>query len=91
MELEIWKYCSKCDICRRTKAPRHDKHGPLHPVESACKPWTHIGSDFTADLPASDRATMIPVAVDRFTKMENFIPINNTNSPTVARANLVNV
>jgi hypothetical protein len=41
MEHNIRKYCSDCDICQSTKAPRHVKHGLLHPLELACKPWTH--------------------------------------------------
>jgi len=51
MEREVRKYCSECDICQRTKAPRHAKYGLLHPLELACKPWSHISTDFITDLP----------------------------------------
>ena len=91
MERDIRKYCSECDNCQRTKAPRHAKHGLLHPLELACKPWTHISTDFITDLPESEGATIILVVVDRFTKMAHFIPIKNKDSPTVARAYLENV
>jgi len=91
METEIRKYCSECDNCQRTKSPRHAKHGLLHPLEMACKPWTHISTDFITDLPESEGATMILVVVDRFTKMAHFIPIKKKDSPTVARAYLENV
>jgi len=90
-ERDIRKYCSECDNCQRTKAPRHAKHGLLHPLELACKPWTHISMDFITDLPESGGATMILVVVDRFTKMAHFIPIEKKDSPTVARAYLENV
>ena len=91
MERDVRKYCSECDNCQRTKAPRHAKHGLLHPLELACKPLTHISTDFITDLPDSDGATIILVVVDRFTKMAHFIPIKKKDSPTVARAYLENV
>jgi len=91
MERDVRKHCSECDNCQRTKAPRHAKHGLLHPLELACKPWTHISTDFITDLPESEGATILLVVVDRFTKMAHFIPIKRTDSPTVARAYLENV
>jgi hypothetical protein len=91
MERDIRKYCSECDICQRTKAPRHAKHGLLHPLELACKPWTHISTDFITDLPQSEGATIILVVVDRFTKMAHFIPIQKKDSPMVARAYMDNI
>jgi len=91
MERDIRKYCSECDICQRTKAPRHAKHGLLHPLELACKPWTHVSTDFITDLPESEGATIILVVVDRFIKMAHFIPIKKKDSPTVAQAYLENV
>jgi len=80
-----------CDNCQRTKAPRHAKHGLLHPLELACELWTHISTDYITDLPESEGATMILVVVDRFTKMAHFIPIKKKDSPSVARAYLENV
>ena len=91
MEVDVRKYCNECDICQRTKAPRHAKHGLLHPLDMACKPWTHISTDFKTHLLESEGATMILVVVDRFTKMAHFIPIGKKDSPTVARAYLENV
>jgi len=91
MERDVRKYCSECDNFQRTKAPRHAKHGLLHPLELACKPWTHTSTDFITDLPESEGATMISVVVDRFTKMAHFIPLRKKDSPTVARAYLENV
>jgi hypothetical protein len=86
MERDVRKYCSECDICQKTKAPRHAKHGLLHPLELACKPWTHISTDFITDLPESEGATIILVVVDRFTKMAHFIAISKNDLPMVARA-----
>jgi hypothetical protein len=86
MERDISKYCSECDICQRTKALRHAKHGLLHLLELACKLWTHISTDFITDLPESKGATILLVVVHWFTKMADFIPIKKKDSPMVARA-----
>jgi len=91
MEKNVRSNCNECDNCQQTKAPQHAKYGLLHPLEMACKPLTHVSTDFITDLPESERATMILVVVDRFTKMAHFIPITKKDSPTVARAYLENV
>jgi len=91
IERDIRKYCNECDNCQRTKAPRNAKYGLLHPLEMACKPWTHISTDCITDLPESEGSTIILVVVDRFTKMAHFIPLSKKDSPTVARAYLENV
>jgi hypothetical protein len=69
MENDVRGYCNECDNCQRMKAPRRAKHGLLHPLQLACKPWTHIRTDFITDLPESDGATMILVVVDQFTNV----------------------
>jgi hypothetical protein len=91
MEDDIRKYCNKCDNCQRTKSPRHVKHGLLHPLELASKPWTHISTDFITDLPESGEYKNILVVVDRFTKMAHVIPIAKSEAMEVARAYLNNV
>lgn len=91
MEDEIRKFCNEWDNCQRTKAPRHAKHGLLHPLELPSKPWTHISTDFITDLPKSGGKSNILVVVDRFTKMAHFIPIDKRDSPTVAKAYLEQV
>jgi hypothetical protein len=91
MEGDVRIYCNECNNCQRTKAPRHAKFGLLHPLEMACKPWTHISTDFITDLSESEGATLILVVVDRFTKMAHFVPIKNEHSPVVARPDLENV
>jgi hypothetical protein len=73
------------------KAPGHAKHGLPHPLELACKPWRYISMDCITDLPESEGASMILVAVDRFTKMVHFVPIKKKDSPKMARAYLDNV
>jgi len=75
MKDDVRKFCNECDNCQRTKAPRHAKHGLLHPLELASKPWTHISTEFITDLPESQGSKNILVVVDRFTKMAHFIAI----------------
>jgi len=91
MEEDIRKFCNACDKCQRTKAPRHAKHGLLHPVQLPSEPWTHISTDFITDLPTSGGMSTILMVVDRFTKMAHFIPIDKRDSPTVAKAYLEQV
>jgi len=86
MQRDIQKYCSERDICQRMKPSRHAKHGLLHPLELACKPWMHISTDFITDLPESEGAMVILLVIDRFTKMAHCIPLKKKDSPTVARA-----
>jgi hypothetical protein len=87
----VQQYCNECANCQRMKAPRHAKHGLLHPLELPCKPWTHISTDFITDLPESSGYTKILVVVDRFTKMAHFMPLARKDSPSVVRAYLDNV
>jgi hypothetical protein len=84
MERDVRNDCNECDVCQRTNALRHPKHGLRHPLESVSTPWTHISTDFITDLTESEGATMMSVVVDWFTKMSHFIPIKKKDSPTVA-------
>jgi len=88
MEDDIRKFCNECDNCQRKKAPRHAKHGLLHLLELASKPWTHISTDFITDLPESTGYKNILVVVDRFTKMAHFIPTVKRDAVEVAGAYL---
>jgi len=90
MEADVRKYCNECDNCQRTKASHHAKYGLLHPLEMACKLWTHISTHFIMNLPESEGATMILVVVDCFTQMVHCIPIKTQDTPTVARAYIDN-
>jgi len=88
MEDDIRKFCNECDNCQRMKATRDAKHGLLHPLELASKPWTHISSDFITELLESGGYKNILIVVDRFTKMAHFIPIVKREAVEVAQAYL---
>lgn len=75
---QMWKsvknYVTTCDICSRSKIPRHRPYGLLHPLPIPEKPWSSISMDFIVDLPESKSFDSIFVVVDRLTKMAHFVP-----------------
>jgi hypothetical protein len=75
MDQECCNYSNACDNRQRMNSPQYTKHALLHLLEMACKRWTHISMDCITDLPRSERATMMGVVADRFTKMAHLIPI----------------
>ena len=52
--------------------------GKLHPLELPDIPWMEVTTDFTMDLPLSNRFDSIPVVVDCFSKEVEFISCNKT-------------
>ena len=79
---QVNEYCKTCDICQRTKAPRHLAYGEMGLLPIADKPWKEISMDFITGLPPSKYKGVvydsILIVVDRFTKMVRYIPINMT-------------
>jgi len=75
MAKDIEDFVRSCDDCQQNKAPRHKRHGTLHPLELAYSPWDSISMDFITQLPTSDGCSTVWVIVDRFSKMAHFIPI----------------
>jgi len=74
--MDVRTYCSSCDVCQRTKSPRHAKNGLLHPFELPSKRWPHISTNYITDLPESAGVTKILVVVDRFTWKAHCIPVD---------------
>jgi hypothetical protein len=78
----VWKtvkdYVTTCDICSRSKVPRHCPYELLRPLPIPKKPWPSISMDFITNLPSSKAFDSIFVVVDRLTKMADFIPCNKT-------------
>ena len=72
------EYVKTCDICQRTKAPRHKPYGELASLPVAKDPWKEITMDFITGLPPSKRGGVVYdsifVVVDRCTKMAKYIP-----------------
>jgi hypothetical protein len=63
----MWKtikdYVMTCDICSRSKVPRHRPYGLLSLLLIPKKPWSTISMDFT-NLPNSKTFDSIIVVVD---------------------------
>ena len=72
------EYVKTCDICQRTKAPRHKPYGELQSLPISKDPWKEITMDFVTGLPPSKRGGVVYdsifVVVDRCTKMARYIP-----------------
>ena len=78
----MWKsikeFVTTCNICSRSKIPRHRLYGLLRPLEIPKKPWISISMDFIVDLPPSKGFDSIFVVVDQLMKMAHFVPCNKT-------------
>jgi hypothetical protein len=79
----IKDYVRGCDVCQRTKAPRHRPYGELQSLPIPERPWKSVSMDMITGLPPSaDGATKvydaILVVVDRFTKMAKYLPTQKT-------------
>ena len=48
----VRNYVRTCDTCQRNKTARHQKYGPLKPLEIPYRPWEHISMDFITELPS---------------------------------------
>lgn len=64
----IEDYIQGCDLCQRSKSRTHAPYGPLAPLHTPDRKWTHISYDFITKLPLSNRMDTIMVIVDRFSK-----------------------
>lgn len=79
---QMWKtvkdYTKTCDVCSRSKVPRHRPYGLLQPLSVPKRPWSSISMDFITDLPNSKGFDAILVVVDRLTKMAHFMACKKT-------------
>ncbi|MBW0485343.1 hypothetical protein O181_025058 [Austropuccinia psidii MF-1] len=67
-------YVSSCQKCSRNKNIQHKKFGLLKPLPIPNGPWFFLSMYFITQLPLSNSFDSILVIVDRFSKMEVFIP-----------------
>ncbi|MBW0578882.1 hypothetical protein O181_118597 [Austropuccinia psidii MF-1] len=74
----IKDYVSSCQQCSRNKNIHHKKFGLLKPLQIPSGPWNSLSMEFITQLPLSNNFDSILVAVDRFSKMEIFIPTYGT-------------
>jgi predicted aspartyl protease len=85
-------YVAGCDVCQRVKIFTHAKYGPLEPLKTPDRKWTHISYDFITGLPKTEGKDAILVVVDRFSKGAHFIPCTTSETgESTARLFLDNV
>src|SRR3989440_2475418 len=80
---DIKKYVSTCDVCQRTKAPRHKPYGELQLLPIPTRLWMSMSMDMIVRLPPSADGDSkaydaILVTIDRFNKMAKYFPIRET-------------
>src|ERR1700761_2711626 len=78
MRKDVEQYVRSCMVCQRSKAKRHRPYGELSSLPMPARAWQEISMDFITDLPPSKRDDCvydaILVIVDRYTKMNLYIP-----------------
>jgi hypothetical protein len=82
MRTDVNKFVDRCRICQHTKGKRQNAwlYQPLPIPERS---WDVVSMDFILGLPIMQRGfDSIFVVVDRFSKMEHFIPCQKTSDAT---------
>jgi hypothetical protein len=88
MKIEIARYVTSCDTCRRVKAVHMKTAGPLQSLPIPTWKWEDISMDFIVGLPKIAKGfDSIRVIVDRLMKIAHFLPVK-TKYPVVAYAEL---
>ena len=77
---DVKEFVLSCDVCSRSKIPRHRPYGLLQPLPIPHRPWSSVSMDFITDLLLSNVYDSIFVVVDRLTKMAHFISCKKTSS-----------
>jgi hypothetical protein len=82
MRKNVKKFVKKCRIFQHAKGKRHNT-GLYQPLPVPERLWDVVSMDFVLGLPRNQRGCeSIFVVVDRFSKMENFIPCQKTSDTT---------
>ena len=66
---EVAEYVATCDVCQRTKAPRHKPYGELSSLPVPEGPWRSWSMDFVVGFPLVNGLDAILVLCDRFSKL----------------------
>ncbi|MBW0575332.1 hypothetical protein O181_115047, partial [Austropuccinia psidii MF-1] len=74
----IKDYVSPCQKCSRNTNIHHKNFELLKPLSIPSRPLNLLSMDFITQLPLSNNFHSLLVAMDRFSKMEIFIPAYGT-------------
>lgn len=81
----VRRYVAACDVCARTKIPRHKPYGLLKPLDIPERPWKSISMDFIVKLPKSHGYDSVWVVCDRLTRASHFVPcVEEMSAPDLA-------
>ena len=77
---DVKEFVLSCDVCSRSKIPRHRPYELLQPLPISHWPWSFVSMDFITNLPLLKTYDSIFIVVDRLTKMAHFVPCKKTSS-----------
>jgi hypothetical protein len=76
MKIDIARYVTKCDTCRRVKAMHMKTAGPLQSLPIPTWKWEGISMDFIMGLPKIAKGfDSVWVIIYRLTKIAHFLPV----------------
>ncbi|GJP80512.1 hypothetical protein CLOP_g10716, partial [Closterium sp. NIES-67] len=76
---DVQKFVTLCITCQRMKSSKQKKTGLLQPLPIPEQPWQVVSLDFITRLPTTTSThDAILVVIDKFSKMEHFIPTHTT-------------
>jgi hypothetical protein len=82
MRRDVARLVARCTTCQKAKS-RLNPHGFYLPLPVPSAPWEDISMDFVLGLPRTRKGRdSVFVVVDRFSKMEHFIPCHKTDDAT---------
>jgi hypothetical protein len=88
MKIEIARYVTKCDTCKRVKAIHMKAARPLQSLPIPTWKWEDISMDFIVGLPRTAKGfDSVWVIIDRLTKTTHFLPVK-TYYPVITYAQI---
>src|SRR5437868_8276224 len=71
---DVAKYVAGCIKCQKSKADRYSRQTKLVPILIGERPFEKIAMDFVGELLESEGFNAILVVIDRFTKVQHYLP-----------------